>query len=480
MKRKVLGIVAVTIFMCEVAAWGGVPRRINYEGYLTDPAGAAVTGTLEMTFSIWDQVDGGTQLWGETQPSVSVTDGAFSIILGSVVPIPTNVCTGASRWLQTQIGEEILSPRREIVSLAYAFRAEHADTADYARNAAVGAGWGLTGNSGTTSGTHFLGTTDDQAMEIKVNNIRALRLEPDVTANNSPNLIGGYTGNSVAPAIEGAVIGGGGYADAINRVTGLYGTVSGGTGNTASNTAVVGGGAGNTASGYGATVSGGSGNTASGSGATVSGGKGNTASGFMSVAAGYKNIAQGDYSFAAGENAKANHNSAFVWSDGDFASVLFGDVFTSTGDGQFLIHASGGVGINTNWPGTYDLAVNGSAAKTGGGSWSTFSDRRLKAIQGTYERGLEEITRLNTLRYRYTEDNALGLPSDGEFVGVVAQDVQEVIPESVEEGSDGYLMVNNDAIIWAMVNAIKELKAENEALRGRVEVLERRGDAVTR
>jgi len=35
-------------------------------------------------------------------------------------------------------------------------------------------------------------------------------------------------------------------------------------------------------------------------------------------------------------------------------------------------------------------------------------------------------------------------------------------------------MVNNDPIIWAMLNAIKELKAENESLRKRIEVLESR------
>ena len=46
----------------------------------------------------------------------------------------------------------------------------------------------------------------------------------------------------------------------------------------------------------------------------------------------------------------------------------------------------------------------------------------------------------------------------------MAQDVQTVIPEAVEEDEDGYLMVNKDPIFWTMLNAIKELKAENETL----------------
>ena len=48
----------------------------------------------------------------------------------------------------------------------------------------VGGGgvWSLNGNSGTTPGTNFLGTTDNQALELKVNGQRALRIEPDGTA----------------------------------------------------------------------------------------------------------------------------------------------------------------------------------------------------------------------------------------------------------------------------------------------------------
>jgi chaperonin cofactor prefoldin len=117
--------------------------------------------------------------------------------------------------------------------------------------------------------------------------------------------------------------------------------------------------------------------------------------------------------------------------------------------------------------------VNGSAAKPGGGSWSTFSDVRLKQIDDTYDRGLEEILQLNPVRYQYKEGNELGLPTDKKYVGVVSQEVQDVIPEAVEEDAKGHLMVNNEPVIWAMVNAIKQLKTENETLQRRIEALER-------
>ncbi|MGD8500511.1 MAG: tail fiber domain-containing protein, partial [Phycisphaerales bacterium] len=134
----------------------------------------------------------------------------------------------------------------------------------------------------------------------------------------------------------------------------------------------------------------------------------------------------------------------------------------------------GNVGIGTTDPGTYRLAVKGSAAKSvGGSSWATFSDARLKDIRGDYEAGLSEVCQLAPVRYSYKPDNDQDLPADGESVGVVAQQVQEVLPEAVEGNADGCLMVNNDPIIWAMVNAVKELKAENDTLKQRLEALER-------
>ncbi len=56
---------------------------------------------------------------------------------------------------------------------------------------------------------------------------------------------------------------------------------------------------------------------------------------------------------------------------------------------------------------------------------------------------------------------------------MTSQNVQKVIPEAVEEDDQGYLMVNNDPIIWTMVNAMKQLAAENQELKRKIEALER-------
>jgi hypothetical protein len=152
---------------------------------------------------------------------------------------------------------------------------------------------------------------------------------------------------------------------------------------------------------------------------------------------------------------------------------------SASSTGYVIIQDTGGsVGIGTPNPDAL-LSVNGNADKPGGGSWSTFSDARLKDVGSDFKHGLEDLSRINPVHYHYKADNPLKLPSDPDYVGVVAQEVQQVIPEAVEKNKDGYLTVNNDPIIWTMVNAIRELdqkldakNAENQELKARLERLE--------
>ncbi len=149
---------------------------------------------------------------------------------------------------------------------------------------------------------------------------------------------------------------------------------------------------------------------------------------------------------------------------------------TSTGTNEVMfLRGDGNVGIGTDNP-NYVLHVNGGAGKPGGGSWSNASDARLKDVQGEFTRGLAAIETLQPIYYNYKKDNPLGLPSQKQYVGFIAQEVQKVIPEAVETEKSEYLHLNNDAILWTMFNAIKELKAENEMLKeevSKVDMLEK-------
>ena len=116
----------------------------------------------------------------------------------------------------------------------------------------------------------------------------------------------------------------------------------------------------------------------------------------------------------------------------------------------------GKVGIGTTNPG-YTLHVVGNAGLSTGTAWTNASDVRLKDIHGDYEYGLDQILQLHTVRYSYKKDNALGIPSDHPMTGIIAQEVQKVIPDAINTRKDGYLELNIDPIHWAVVNAIKDL-----------------------
>ena len=134
------------------------------------------------------------------------------------------------------------------------------------------------------------------------------------------------------------------------------------------------------------------------------------------------------------------------------------------------VEGGGNVGIGTTAP-TALLSVNGTANKPGGGSWDIFSDERLKNIKGRFNTGLKAVMQLQPIRYQYKPDNALNLKSTGENIGFGAQHLQKVIPEAVSTNQNGYLMVNNDPIMWTMLNAIKEQQKQIEELKTEVRKL---------
>jgi hypothetical protein len=200
-------------------------------------------------------------------------------------------------------------------------------------------------------------------------------------ANRAGDAVGTTTNGAFATVAGGSVNTASFFASTVggglrNIASGRSSTVGGGEFNTASaNRGTVGGGIDNTASGGASTVGGGSANTASLNWSTVSGGGANTASGFAStVSGGGYNCAGGDYSWAGGNRAKVRPGTApasgscaglpsypggsgddgtFVWADSQDAD------FVSTGDNQFLVRASGGVGFNTTDPSTnFDVVGN--------------------------------------------------------------------------------------------------------------------------
>ena len=229
--------------------------------------------------------------------------------------------------------------------------------------------WQTGGNAGTSPANgNYLGTTDNEPLELWVNNSRGLRIEP---AGDAPNLIGGAPENFVAPGVIGSTVGGGGVClDTLgdywtNQISANYGVIGGGAGNDieqSSDWSTVGGGQLNIvrnnsqcssigggffniieANSETATIGGGFLNYAFGQYATIGGGLESDADGNGStVPGGYYNHASGYCSFAAGVAAGAVHDSTFVWSDNQPTA------FESTVTNEFSIRALNGVRIQSD------------------------------------------------------------------------------------------------------------------------------------
>ncbi|HTY13198.1 MAG TPA: hypothetical protein VMD02_03305 [Candidatus Omnitrophota bacterium] len=127
MKKAVIALLSVLLFTS--VSFASVPGLINYQGFLKDSAGHAVSNpTLPMTFSIYAGATGGTALWTEMQ-TVSVESGTFSVQLGSVSPIAISVFDGTTRYLGIKAGTDSeMTPRVALVSVPYAYRSTVADS----------------------------------------------------------------------------------------------------------------------------------------------------------------------------------------------------------------------------------------------------------------------------------------------------------------------------------------------------------------
>ncbi len=185
------------------------------------------------------------------------------------------------------------------------------------------------------------------------------------------------------------------------------------------------------------------------------------------------NVAIGDQ--AANGQTTGNQNIAIGYNvalndPAGSNQMTIGNLIYGTGiNGQASGISSGNVGIGVKVP-SYRLEVDGTAGKTGGGSWSNSSDLRLKDVYSAYEYGLDEIAALGPVRFSYKEGNARGLKSGTQEIGFIAQEVQKVIPDAVTEGEDGFLDFNMHAINVALVNAVKEVVLKISGITQRVDM----------
>lgn len=192
-------------------------------------------------------------------------------------------------------------------------------------------------------------------------------------------------------------------------------------------------------------------------------------------------------------------NAAFDVHVGNNTSAV-NTSFSGNGD-SFINRLSGNVGIGTNAP-TQKLSVDGTAGKPGGGDWATFSDKRLKKDVKEYTEGLKEILQINPVLFKYNGKAGM-TDTKTEYVGVIAQEMQDVSPRTIQEvvyqevlvqGEDEnevvtkgpeerYLQYDGTAITYMLVNAIQEqqeiIQAQNAKIAELTETMSALAEVIT-
>ena len=130
---------------------------------------------------------------------------------------------------------------------------------------------------------------------------------------------------------------------------------------------------------------------------------------------------------------------------------------------------TGNVGIGTTTP-IYKLDVIGDIGCV---AIHEASDERFKTNVVELADPLEKIQKIRGVSFEWNDRATLvGGRAGHKQIGVVAQDVETVFPELVASSVDGYKSVDYTKLTAVLIEAVKELKAENEALGRRLHALE--------
>lgn len=141
-------------------------------------------------------------------------------------------------------------------------------------------------------------------------------------------------------------------------------------------------------------------------------------------------------------------------------AIIFRTKTSATPAEAMRIVGNGNVMINTTTDAGYKLDVNGSVRGT---SW-TPSDRNLKKNIETLTGGLDKILSVRGVTYNWKDITK----ETGSQVGVIAQEVEEVFPELVNTDKQGMKAVNYAGLVAPLIEAVKELKKENDSLKSLV------------
>ena len=181
----------------------------------------------------------------------------------------------------------------------------------------------------------------------------------------------------------------------------------------------------------------------------------------------------------------AGYSAGNDLTDGDFCIYL--GAFTQASSGS--VQKEHVMGYNIIGKGSRTFYNNSDLGVYHGGNtstWSTTSDIRVKKNIVDNTTGLDKINQIQVKNFEYKTEDEIKTDSpeltdvvksavvekEGTQLGVIAQELETIIPDCVTTMSTGVKSVDADNLTWYMINSIKELKKENDALKARITTLE--------
>lgn len=491
MKRLpvLLSLLAAIALPLAALAQSAVPLQITYQGRVTDasgnPLGAAAPINRTVTFRIWNHPSaaaGTNRLYSESQ-NVTIVNGEFSVLVGtgSAVTTETNLRTldaifdGSERYLGVTVDDGTaavdpeLSPRQQIVTTAFAFRAKTAES--------------VTAGAITTA---MLANNAVTAVQLADSTITAAKLA-DSTITAAKLADNTITTTKIADgAITAAKIPDGSITSAklaAGAGAAQWTTTPNGIAYTGAKNIAIGGPADNVPS-----------DNSQNRLQIYANANGRAAIQFAD------NITQANQGMGLILWKDGGSAGLYNWGGGTFDFVNAGaGMMRFNGDRQ-IGFGSGEIDANTFItvrPNMYSAPgilltlkdnqsntrlrfdANGYAYSTAPW-WNGYSDRRLKKDIVGLSGSLAQLLRLRSVEFSFIDPEARGA---GRFRGFIAQEVAEVFPDWVITGTDGMLAMGTRGFEALAVQAFRELRAEKDAqiaaLEARAKTLEERNLAST-